>query len=71
MFWFDKIRTYAPQQLDLSFFNTINDLRHEDEILQTSSKLLLFHVEDILGLAQIKSGKFTQILQPFSIQTAV
>jgi hypothetical protein len=25
---------------------------------RTSSNLLLFHVEDILGLAQIKSGNF-------------
>lgn len=40
-------------------------------MLKTSSKLLLYHVEDVIGLAQIKSGKFTKILEDFDIKTAV
>ena len=40
-------------------------------MLKTSSKLLLYHVEDVIGLAQIKSGKFTKILEHFDVKTAV
>ena len=37
----------------------------------SSSKLLLFHVEDILGMAQLKSGKFGKVIAKFSLKTAV
>lgn len=37
----------------------------------SSSKLLLFHVEDILGMAQLKSGKFRKVISKFNIKTAV
>lgn len=40
-------------------------------IQMSSSKLLLFHVEDILGMAQLKSGKFRKIIAKFNLKTAV
>lgn len=40
-------------------------------MLKTSSRLLLYHVEDVIGLAQIKSGKFTKILEEFDVKSAV
>ena len=44
----------------------------ESNIIQvSSSKLLLFHVEDVLGMAQLKQGKFRKIESRFNIKSAV
>ena len=40
-------------------------------MLKTSSKLLLYHVEDVIGLAQIKSGKFSKVQEHFDVKTAI
>ena len=40
-------------------------------IQKSSSKLLLFHVEDILGMAQLKTGKFRKVIGKFSVKTAI
>jgi len=37
----------------------------------TCANLLRFHVEDILGLAQIKAGKFRKNIQKFNIKKAI
>ena len=31
----------------------------------------MFHVEDILGMAQLKSGKFRKVINKFNVKTAV
>ena len=41
-------------------------------LVQTSSSsLLLLNVEDILGFAQLKAGKFTKIVKRFNIKRAI
>jgi signal transduction histidine kinase len=39
--------------------------------MRTSSELLLLHVEDILGYAQLKAGKFIKNIQKFNVKKAV
>lgn len=39
--------------------------------MHSSTKLLLYQVEDILGLAQIQTGKFNKVLETFSVEEAV
>ena len=39
--------------------------------MQSSSNLLLLNVEDILGYAQLKAGKFVKDIKMFSIRQAV
>ena len=41
-------------------------------LIQTSSSsLLLLNVEDILGFAQIKAGKFVKVLKRFNLKKAI
>ena len=42
-----------------------------NEIQTSSSNLLLLNVEDILGFAQLKAGKFTKIIKKFSLRRCV
>ena len=47
------------------------DMQYSNQIQITSSKLLQFNVEDILGIAQIKAGKFTKKNNKFNIKKAI
>jgi signal transduction histidine kinase len=40
-------------------------------IMTSSSSLLLLNVEDILGFAQLKAGKFVKVIKGFNIKRAV
>jgi hypothetical protein len=42
-----------------------------NEIQTSSSNLLLLNVEDILGFAQLKAGKFTKIIKRFNIKRCI
>ena len=42
-----------------------------NEIQTSSSNLLLLNVEDILGYAQLKAGKFVKNIKKFNIKRAV
>ena len=42
-----------------------------NEIQTSSSSLLLLNVEDILGYAQLKAGKFVKNIKKFNIKRAV
>jgi signal transduction histidine kinase len=42
-----------------------------NEIQTSSSNLLLLNVEDILGFAQLKAGKFQKDIKKFNIKRAV
>ncbi len=46
-------------------------MRINSDIQYKSSHMLLFHVEDILGLAQIRADKFTKNEANFSIKNAI
>ena len=52
--------------------DNILERMEESNIIQiTSSQLLQFHVEDILGLAQIKDGKFHKNVERINIEMTV
>ena len=52
--------------------DNILERMEESNIIQiTSSQLLQFHVEDILGLAQIKAGKFHKNVERINIERTV
>jgi len=42
-----------------------------NEIQTSSSNLLLLNVEDILGFAQLKAGKFTKVVKKFNIRRCI
>ena len=42
-----------------------------NEIQTSSSNLLLLNVEDILGFAQLKAGKFIKIIKKFNVKRAI
>ena len=46
-------------------------MEESTNIMITSSNLLQFHVEDILGLAQIKAGKFQKNEEMINIERTV
>jgi hypothetical protein len=56
-------------------FSTIKEIYTEitqsSRTMTTSSNLLLLNVEDILGFAQLKAGRFNKIIKRFSIKRAV
>ena len=62
-----QIDDHAKNQLK----QILSDLRQSDVIQMSSSKILLFHVEDILGMAQLKSGKFRKIIAKFNVKKAI
>lgn len=41
------------------------------KIQMSSSQLLLLNVEDILGFAQLKAGKFIKIIKKFNIKRCI
>jgi hypothetical protein len=47
-----------PEEDQNYFTSLVERIEQSNHIQETSSELLQFHVEDILGLAQIKAGKF-------------
>lgn len=49
----------------------LQEYQEDTQIMHSSTKLLLYQVEDILGLAQIQTGKFSKILNEFNIMEAV
>ena len=47
------------------------DMDESNQILNSSSQILLFHVEDVLGMAQVKSGKFKKNESKFNMRRAI
>ena len=41
------------------------------KIQHDSSQILLFHVEDVLGMAQMKTGKFRKNETKFNVRRAI
>ena len=54
---------------------TMNDIfkriKKGNEIQNASSSMLLLNVEDILGFAQIKAGKFSKVEKKFNIKRCI
>jgi signal transduction histidine kinase len=46
-------------------------MMHSVRVMTSSSNMLLHHVEDILGYAQLKAGKFIKNIENFNIQKTV
>ena len=49
----------------------LQEIEKSNKIQKNSSQLLLFHVEDVLGMAQLKSGKFRKNESRFNIRRAI
>lgn len=68
------IDAYKNSMTDNLFqqFDTIQAQMSKGNDIQTSSSnLLLLNVEDILGFAQLKAGKFIKIIKKFNIKRAI
>ena len=59
-----------PQVLE-QLKNIYNQMFKGNEIQTSSSNLLLLNVEDILGFAQLKAGKFTKTIKKFNIKRCI
>lgn len=62
-----KISKQELEELD----QIIGDMGSQNSTCATSSKMLQFHVEDVLGLSQIKANKFKKNEELFEIEKAV
>ena len=69
--WIDSIKGKLTDHQVSEVYDILDDYRKDNQVLKTSSRLLLYHVEDVIGLAQIESGKFTKILEQFDVKSAV
>ena len=69
--WFDKIHHLLSDHETEVINEIMEDYKEDHQIIKSSSKLLLYHVEDILGMAQIKAGKFSKRLEVFDLKTAI
>jgi hypothetical protein len=47
------------------------EITKSNNIMTSSSNLLLLNVEDILGFAQLKAGKFVKNVKKFNIKRAI
>jgi hypothetical protein len=47
------------------------EILKSDNIMTSSSNLLLLNVEDILGFAQLKAGKFVKDIKRFNIKRCI
>jgi len=52
-------------------YNVLEEVTKSNSVMTSSSNLLLLNVEDILGFAQIKAGKFVKIVKKFNIKRAI
>ena len=49
----------------------VQEIEQSNVIQRNASQLLLFHVEDVLGMAQLKSGKFRKNESRFNVRRAI
>ena len=65
----------VKHQISLEAFNDLIEIFGEYvksiQTQRTSSSLLLLNVEDILGFAQIKAGKFSKNITLFNVKKAI
>ena len=63
-----KIRhKLTPDELDIA--NKIQEkIVSSVNVMKTSSRLLLFNVEDVLGMAQIRAQKFQKTISEFNLR---
>ena len=63
------------QSILLPIYGQLQDIYEEVSksirVMSSSSNLLLLNVEDILGYAQLKAGKFVKIIKKFNIKRAI
>ena len=67
----NNVRELRKLKLGKKYQILLNDMEHSNKIQKDSSQLLLFHVEDVLGIAQLKSGKFRKNESRFNIKKAI
>ena len=57
--------------IDESYEKFFYEIEQSNVITRNASQLLLFHVEDVLGMAQLKSGKFRKNESRFNVRRAI
>ena len=67
----DEIRFNLDAHLQQKFDQLLHEFKQNNVIQVTASNLLIFHVEDILGLAALKTGKFTKKITQFDLKKAL
>lgn len=67
----DTFRNSISDSLFQQFEAIQAQMSKGNEIQTSSSNLLLLNVEDILGFAQLKAGKFIKIIKKFNIKRAI
>lgn len=67
----NNIKSSIPDAVFDALKDIYQELCKSVKIMTASSNMLLMHVEDILGYAQLKAGKFTKDIHNFNIRQAV
>ena len=62
---------YIPSTVYCQLEEVYTEVTSSVSIMTSSSSLLLLNVEDILGFAQLKAGKFVKIIKRFNIKRAI
>ena len=66
-----KFRELRKLKLGRRAEKILQEIESSNTIQRNSSQILLFHVEDLLGMAQLKCGKFRKNESKFNIKKAV
>ena len=75
LYQYSEVNDQIKGQIEEDLYSELKDICQEFsqsiQTQRTSSSLLLMNVEDILGFAQIKAGKFTKHTSSFNIRKAI
>ena len=67
----NSLREMSKLKLGKKVDKFLKEIEMSNNIQKNSSQMLLFHVEDVLGMAQLKAGKFRKNETKFNIKKAV
>jgi len=67
----NEIKPMIPFNIFETLDEVHDELNKSIRTMSSSSNLMLLNVEDILGFAQLKSGKFVKSIKKFNIKKAI
>lgn len=67
----NRIKAKISQEEIEELNQIIDDMKSQNSTCTTSSKMLQFHVDDVLGISQIKAKKFKKNEELFDVEQAV
>jgi len=66
-----EAKPHIPEELYEEIIEQKEEVDSSTKVMTTSSNLLLLNVEDILGYAQLKAGRFVKVIRKINIKKVV